>query len=70
MGWKKAFIGGALVVTGSFTMLEYLIIDKTVYRELGSDDATYIGYLTMYGKSYQTIDEYRFRKALFFENVE
>ena len=70
MGWKKFLIGGTLVVTGSFTMFEYLILDKTVLRELGSDDATYVGYLSMYGKNYKTIEEYKYRKPLFFENVE
>jgi len=65
MGIKKMLLGGALIVGGSFTMFEYLIMDSTIYAELDDVDSAFIAYITMYGKNYVTLQEYQKRKAYF-----
>ena len=55
MGIKKMLLGGALIVGGSFTMFEYLIMDSTIYAELDDVDSAFIAYITMYGKNYVTL---------------
>jgi len=65
MGFKKIMLGGALLAGGAVTMFEYLIMDSTVYSQLDDGDAAFIAYVTMYGKSYVTLEEYQRRKAYF-----
>lgn len=67
--WKKIVIGGTLLASGSFTMFDLLMMNKEVYDSLDEADAAYVGYLTMYGKSYKNIEEYRERKAYFMESM-
>lgn len=65
MGWKKYAIGGTLLAGGSLGMFEYLILDKTVLNGLDDQDAAYIAFLTLYGKSYPNLEEYKKRKQYF-----
>jgi hypothetical protein len=65
MGFKKMMLGGALIAGGSFTMFEYLIMDNTIYQQLDDADSAFIAYITMYGKNYVTLEEYKKRKAHF-----
>ena len=69
ISFKKMAMSAALIGGGCFTMFEYLIMDKTIYSQLDDSDAAFIGFITMYGKSYLTLDEYRKRKVLFEQNV-
>jgi hypothetical protein len=71
-GWsfRKIALSGALIGAGCITMFEYLIMDKTVFSELDDSDAAFIGYITMFGKNYLTIEEYRKRKSIFDKNVQ
>lgn len=65
MGWKKYAIGGTLLAMGSVGMFEYLILDKTVLQGLDEQDAAYVAYLALHGKSYPNLEEYRKRKSYF-----
>ena len=62
---KKVLLGGGLLAGGSVLMFEYLILDTTIYAELDDTDAAFIAYITMHGKNYKTLDEYKMRKGYF-----
>jgi len=69
LSFKKMAMSAALIGAGAFTMFEYLILDKTVLSELDDSDAAFIGFITLYGKNYLTLAEYKQRKALFDKNI-
>ena len=65
MGWKKAVIGGALIGAGFYQMFDMLMMDKGVFNALDDTDAAFVAYLTLFNKPYNTLEEYRLRKAFF-----
>ena len=69
LSFKKMAMSAALIGAGAFTMFEYLILDKTVFSELDDSDSAFIGFITLYGKNYLTLEEYKTRKALFDKNI-
>ena len=70
LSFKKMALSATLIGTGAITMLQYLILDKTVFNELDESDIAYISYIALYGKNYYTLKEYQQRKAIFDSNVK
>lgn len=51
-------------------MFEMLIMNGDNFSKLDEKDAAYVAYLTMYEKTYKTIDEYRAGKENFLASLD